>query len=200
MGIALAAFTINAGELLQHVSRVKYRDAELHYGRDATNRYDAPDKSYGVLYLGPDLPTALMESVFHKHQWDKDKNRPIAEAEIKQRLVRAAGVLEELHLADLTAKGVMASHFGLNLQQLSSRDYTHTQQVSAQIHAMVDKDGIPLYDGILYPSRNNYPSASIALFDRAKGKIRVFEDIDLPDHVDWPSFVADYDISVEPDP
>lgn len=26
---------------------------------------------YGVLYLGVDLNTAVMESVFHKHQWSR---------------------------------------------------------------------------------------------------------------------------------
>ena len=51
----------------------------------------------------------------------------------------------------------MAGYFGLNLEQLASRDYTHTQQVSAQVHAMLGDDGQPLFDGVLYPSRNNYP-------------------------------------------
>ncbi|ABE36636.1 hypothetical protein Bxe_C0740 [Paraburkholderia xenovorans LB400] len=135
--------------LLQHVSRVVYRDKPLYYGRDGTNRYDAPTRNYGVLYLGRDLPTGLMESVFHKHQWDKDTKRSIAQAEVQSRLVRAVGVLEELHLADLTAEGVMAGYFGLNLEQLASRDYTYTQQVSAQVHALLGKDGLPLFDGVL---------------------------------------------------
>ena len=200
MSIELPPFRIDVGELLQHVSRVVYRNKPLYYGRDATNRYDAPARNYGVLYLGRDLPTALMESVFHKHQWDKDTKRSIALAEIESRLVRAVGVLEALHLADLTAEGVMAGHFGLNLEQLASRSYTHTQQVSGQVHAMLGDDDAPLFDGVLYPSRNNYPATSIALFERAVKKVKVIEDIDLPDHAGWPRFVADYGIGVEPDP
>lgn len=196
----LPPFQIPAGELLQHVSRVIYRGEPLYFGRDGTNRYDAPKRDYGVLYLGRDLPTALMESVFHKHQWDKDTKRSIALMEVKSRLVRAVGVLEELSLADLTAPGVMAGYFGLNLGQLASRDYTHTQQVSAKVYAMQESGGALLFDGVLYPSRNNYPAASIALFERAKEKVKVFEDIDLPDHADWPPFVASYRIGVEPDP
>jgi len=191
---------ISVGELLQHVSRVVYRGTPLHYGRDATNRYDDPAKHYGVLYLGRDLPTALMESVFHKHQWDRDTKRSMALAEVQSRLVRAVGVVDDLRLADLTAEGVMAGYFGLNLEQLTTRGYEHTQQVSRQIHAMRDADDVPLFDGVLYPSRNNYPAASIALFDRAKDKIKVFADIDLVDHVDWPHFVANYRIGMEPDP
>jgi hypothetical protein len=196
----LPSFLMNAGELLQHVSRAVYRGERLYYGRDGTNRYDDPARIYGVLYLGRDLPTALMESVFHKHQWLVDTKRSIALKEVQSRMVRAVGVLHDLRLADLTASGVMAACFGLNLQQLASRNYTHTQQVSAQVHAMLGDDDLPLFDGVLYPSRNNYPAASIALFERAKAKVSVFEDIDLVEHVDWPSFVATYGIGVEPDP
>ena len=73
----------------------------------------------------------------------------------------------------------MAGYFGLNLEQLASRDYTHTQQVSAQVHAMLGDDGQPLFDGVLYPSRNNYPAKSIALFERAAARVGVVDDIDL---------------------
>jgi len=200
VSIEVTSFRIDARELLQHVSRVTYRDTPPYFGRDGTNRYDAPARDYGVLYLGRDLSTALMESVFHKHQWDQDTKRSIALREVQSRLVRAVGILEALNLADLTAPGVMANCFGLNLEQLASRDYTPTQKVSAQVHAMLGADDVPLFDGLLYPSRNNYPATSIALFDRAQGNIEVFDDIDLVDHVDWPRFVATYRIGVEPDP
>jgi len=199
MAIALPEQGIPAGELLQHLSRVACRGKPLHYGRDATNRYDDPDQGYGVLYLGRNLPTALMESVFHKHRWDQDVRRSIALAEVRSRLVRAVGVLSALRLADLTAEGVMAGFFGLNLEQLASRGYEHTQQLSAQVHAMCDADGGSRFDGLLYPSRNNYPSTSIALFDHAQGKVRVFADVDLEEHVDWPHFVEDYRIGVVSD-
>ncbi len=200
MSHELPSFLIDAGELLQHVSRVVYRGSPLYYGRSGTNRYDDPAGTYGVLYLGHDLPTALMESVFHKHQWLEDTKRSIALKEVSARMVRAVGVLDDVLLANLTAPGVMAGYFGLNLEQLASRAYTHTQQVSAQVHAMRGNDGQPLFDGVFYPSRNNYPAKSIALFERAGAKISVVEDIDLVDHVDWPRFVATYRIGVEPDP
>lgn len=199
MAIALPEQGIPAGELLQHVSRVVYRGKPLYFGREASNRYDDPDQGYGVLYLGRSLATALMESVFHKHRWDEDAARAIAFAEVRSRLVRAVGVLSDLRLADLTAEGVMAGYFGLNLEQLASRGYDHTQRLSAQVHAMRNANGGSRFDGVLYPSRNNYPSTSIALFDHARAKVRVFEDIDLHDHVDWPRFVEAYRIGVVPD-
>jgi len=153
-----------------------------------------------VLYLGSDLPTALMESVFHKHQWLADTKRSIAMKEIESRLVRAVGILDALNLADLTAPGVMASYFSLNLEQLVSRTYTHTQDVSARVHAMFADGDVPRFDGVIFPSRNNFPATSIALFERARTKIEVVDDIDLVDHVQWPQFVADYKIGIELDP
>lgn len=86
MSRELPLFLIDAGELLQHVSRVVYRGSPLYYGRSGTNRYDDPARTYGVLYLGRDLPTALMESVFHKHQWLADEKRSIALKEVESRL------------------------------------------------------------------------------------------------------------------
>jgi len=90
----LPSFLINAGELLQHVSRSVYRGRPLFYGRSGTNRYDDSARTYGVLYLGRDLPTALMESVFHKHQWLEDTKRSIALKEVQARMVRAVGVMD----------------------------------------------------------------------------------------------------------
>ncbi|PWC16715.1 RES family NAD+ phosphorylase [Brenneria corticis] len=196
MTVELPVFHVRASELLQHVSRIVYRGDALYYGRDAINRYDDPARVYGMLYLGQDLPTALMESVFHKHQWSKAPVRSITLAEVQNRLVRAVGVLDDLRLADLTASGVMAGYFGMNLEQLSCRDYSYTQQASSRIYAMKDADGMPLFDGILYPSRNNYPGTSIALFERAGKKVGVIDDIDLTEHVEWPGFVARYGIGI----
>ena len=69
MSIKLPSLPIDADKRLQHMSRIAYRGSLLYYGRDGTNRHDDPTRDYGVLYLGRDLPTALMELVFHKHQW-----------------------------------------------------------------------------------------------------------------------------------
>jgi len=108
MSHELPSFLIDDGELLQHVGRVVYRGSPLYYGRSRTNRYDDPTRAYGVLYLGRDLPTALMESVFHKHQWLADKKRSIALKEVQSRMVRAVGVMDDVLLADLTAPVALA--------------------------------------------------------------------------------------------
>lgn len=196
MSTVLLRLQVAAGEMLQHVSRTRYRGLPLHFGRDGSNRYDAADGSFGVLYLGPDLPTALMESVFHNHQWHRRKARSISVGEIGSRMVRAVGVVRDLFLADLTAPGAVVQYFGLNLAQLSSRRYTHTQGVAKAIHGFVDASGAPVFDGLSYPSRNNYPASCVALFDRAASKVQVFADIDLAHHAEWPGFVGGYAIAV----
>lgn len=196
MSLSLPNRTIAEGELLQHISRVEYAATPLHFGKTATNRYDDARTSYGVLYLSFDLSTALMESVFHRHQWHRTRSRAITLSEIRGRIVRAVGVTERLHLADLTAPGVMAREFGLNLTQLASRRYIHTQRISRQIHEITDDMGLPVFDGLLYPSRNNYPATCVALFDRAGAKVVVVDDLPLAQHVDWPVFVGQYRIGV----
>jgi hypothetical protein len=194
--LSLPNRVIAAGELLQHISRIEYAASPLHFGNRATNRYDDPAKGYGVLYLSFDLSTALMESVFHQHQWHRTRSRTITLSEIRGRIVRAVGVIEQLNLADLTAPGVMAQEFGLNLGQLASRRYVHTQRISRQIHEATDNKGLQAFDGLLYPSRNNYPAPCIALFHRARVKVVVIDDLPLAQHVDWPAFVAQYRIGV----
>ncbi len=189
---------IPAGELLQHGSRSAYRGTALHFGRSGGNRYDDWALRFGTLYVGFDLATALMESVFRQHRWNRRAKRAITRTEVYARMVRAIGVLEPLSLADLTAPGVMASQFGLNLSQLASRRYVHTQRIAALVHALAEPDGTPRFDGVLYPSRNNHPAACAALFDRAAEKLSLVDDIALRDHVDWPSFLTRYQVFVLP--
>jgi hypothetical protein len=194
--IQLVTVLISANTLLQHVGKVQYRGQALYFGVSAYCRYDDPACTYGVLYLGKDLATALMESVFHSHNWDTDKSRSISMADIRTRMVRAVGVIDDIVLCDLTAPGVMAGYFGLNLEQMTQRNYIHTQAISTRVHALKAPDGSDQFDGILYPSRNNYPSTSIALFDRAKHKVDVTLDRDLVHHVDWPRFVSTYRVGI----
>lgn len=189
---------IPAGQLLQHVSRGVYRGTALHFGRSGGNRYDDSALRFGTLYVGFDLATVLMESVFRQHRWSRRAKRAITRTEVYARMVRAIGVLEPLSLADLTAPGVMASQFGLNLSQLASRRYVHTQRIAALVHALARPDGAPRFDGVLYPSRNNHPAACAALFDRADAKLSLVDDIALRDHVDWPSFLTTYQVIVLP--
>jgi hypothetical protein len=61
-------------------------------------------------------------------------------------------------LADTFAPGVMVREFGLNLGQLASRRYIHTQRISEQVHKLLDDRGLSAFDGLLYLSRTNFPA------------------------------------------
>jgi hypothetical protein len=186
--------TLERGDLLQHVSRTIYRDSALHFGQQASNRYDPADRSYGVLYLAHDLATALMESLFHDHRWSRGTARTVSLTDVRSRLVRLVEVRDTLALADLTADGVMAAQLGLTLEELVGRDYVHTRDISRQVHSTRAEQGGP-FDGIFYPSRNNARGCT-ALFDRARDKVRVHADLDLDRHADWPAFVAHYQVGI----
>jgi hypothetical protein len=188
LSLPLPTLELPPTQFLYHVSRTAYAGSALYFGCHA-NRYDDPHGRFGVLYVAFDLATALMESMFHAHQWS-DSRRVIDAATVSERLVREIAAIERLHVVDLSAPGAMAGHFGLNLHQLTSRDYAHTQQIAQLSHAQPD------VDGILYPSRNNYPGMCLALFDRCKDKIGLLDDVPLERHRRWSAFVDDYAIQV----
>jgi hypothetical protein len=192
--IDIPVHTVLAGTIQQHVSRLIYKGTQLHFGTEKQSRYDDPKQVYGVLYLGFDLDTALMESVFHKHNWSRGR-RTISSLEVAGRIVRIVGVKQDLRLANITADGVMASVLGLNLAQLSSRQYGHTRRLSAWIHDNLDVSGQE-YDGILYPSRNNFPANCVALFSRASHKIVLSRDIELVRHADWAGFIKQHKVGI----
>ena len=196
MSLSIPDKFIPANTLTQHVSWTRRKASSLYFGNAGANRYDAPDGSYGVLYLGQDLSTGLMESMFHKHQWSVIKKRTVSQNEVNLRMVRIVDAQSDLRLADLTAPNVVASQFGLNLSQLASRKYGRLQKMSKDIHGLLDAAGQPLFDGIYYPSRNNPAASCIALFDRASPKVVVARDLDLAMHRDWPAFVSLFQIAI----
>ena len=101
MDATLPLRTISAGDPVQHASRSVYRAAPLHFGRTGSNRYDAPDGTFGVLYLGFDLATVLMKSMFRNHRWHRRKRRAVSLIEVKNRIVRVIGITQDLIVADL---------------------------------------------------------------------------------------------------
>ena len=112
--------------------------------------------------------------------------------ELRERLVRDLAVFDPLTVLDPNAPGLMAGQLGLNPNQLTSRDYRHTQRIGNLAYAQA---GI---DGILYPSRNNYPGQCLALFDRCAPKLGLVADIALDRHLHWPRFQRQYGIRVTP--
>jgi hypothetical protein len=187
---------VSVGTLLEHSSLEQYRGEPLYFNAKAKHRFDDPDRKYGVLYLGYNLATVLMESVFHEHRWWEEADaREIMHAEVQRRMVRAIGVVADITLCDLASPGAAVKVFGWNAARLAVRNGPRTRELSGEIAALKTKTGQP-FDGILYLSRNNPGDKCIALFDRAAHKVHVVDDIRLDDHRDWPAFVSQYGISI----
>lgn len=184
--------------VLQHCSREEYRGTPLFFGRQAKNRFDDPARGYGVLYLAEDLPTTLMESMFHKHRWWVDgATRRVLLPEVRKRMVRIVAVQRTMTLCDLASPGAAAQSFGWTTARLVVRNGPRTRALSAEIAALKTRHGQP-FDGIMYLSHRNPGSRCVALFDRCAPDLLVIDDIRLDDHKDWPRFVSDYGVAVEP--
>jgi hypothetical protein len=193
------------GALLQHISWAQHAGAPLYFGRARSNRYDAPDGAYGVLYVAEQLDTCLMESVFHKNEWATGGLRQITLSRVEQTIVRFIQPQRDLRLFDLSSHGAATRHFGMNLHELTTRDYAALQGISQHIEAM--DAGMPglRFDGLRYPSRNLTGAHCIALFDRSAlhgtpdallHELQWLADVPLWRHRDWPAFVGDYGIGV----
>jgi hypothetical protein len=191
--------------LLQHTSWVQYAGSPLYFGRARSNRYDAPDGSYGVLYVAEALDTCLMESVFHQNEWATQAVRSIARSRIEQTIVRFIQPQRDLRLFDLSTHGAATRSFGLNLNDLTTRDYAALQGISKAVEAMEAGSPDLRFDGLRYASRNLTGAHCMALFDRSSlhgtpdaflSELRLLADVPLVRHRDWPSFVRDYGVAV----
>ena len=129
MAIDLPSFVIPAGELLQHVSRVTYRQRPLHYGRDGTNRYDAARQHYGVLYLGRDYSITQHVSE-HIHAMRPDpvtpafdgllyparNNYPATSVALFDRAETKITVIEDIDLADHVEWPAFVSRYRIGVE------------------------------------------------------------------------------------
>jgi hypothetical protein len=193
-----SAAIVEAGYYLQSVSREVYRGSALHFGKQGVNRYDDPACGYGVMYLAFDLATGLMETVFRNHRWWRaGAKRSITWAEVQRRMVRIVRVEQDVRLCDLVTAGAAAQAFGLTGAQLSLRNYRATRALSARIVGFRSASG-ESFDGILYPSRNNPGARCIALFEQARAKVELDDDVRLDDHAQWPAFIREFDVSIGP--
>jgi hypothetical protein len=133
----------------------------LHFGRTGQSRFDAPDASFGVLYVARQPKGAFAET-FCRHG---GALRPLYEVELNQYILAEVTSARSLKLADFAGKGL--ARMGLD-SRLSTGDYRIAQRWAATIHSHPDQP-----DGILYPSRHDPKQQLAALFDRSKSVLRV---------------------------
>jgi hypothetical protein len=128
----------------------------LFFGKARSNRFDAPDRSYGVLYAGRDQFCAFIETLARAAG-----TRIVTTAELEKQALSELKAVRPLRLIDLTQSGALM-RIGADAR-LFSAGHDISQQWSKALH-----DHALRADGILYPSRLDPQRHAIALFeDRA---------------------------------
>lgn len=133
------------------------------YGRkDATWRWDDPDRGFGVLYLGKSAVGPFAESLLRT-----PGDRNVLWDRVEQKRMATLVTRRPLKLAKLHGPGL--AWFETTAAEISSDDlpagYAAPQAIAARVH-----DDSKL-DGIQYRSRFDTDELCVALFERADGAI-----------------------------
>jgi hypothetical protein len=158
-------------ELLIHVSTDSdtwYRShamdkGPLFFGRTMTQRWDAPEGEYGVLYLGSDPFCAFMESIGRGML----KTRLVPSAMIQQKGLSKIRFTRSLRLIDLVSSGGL-TRIGAESSLSSGRGYKNSQKWSKALRDHPEKP-----DGIYYRSRHDPARIACALYDHCADAVEV---------------------------
>jgi hypothetical protein len=135
----------------------------IHFARSgpgAGNRFDAPDREYGVLYGAVSLRCALIEAVIRPGEGPDGtlvRVREIGALELAQREVAQLVAPRDLRLLHLAGAGLLA--VGLDARISSSIDYAWTQRRALDLFRRYD------VDGFAWRSRLDNDETALVLFE-----------------------------------
>lgn len=147
--------------------RAKY--APSFFGRTGNNRFDAPDTSFGVLYVARQINGSFVEVFCRQRQ------RRITENQLQQYRVAEFRASRNLKLVDLAGKGLV--RMGLDAR-LGTGSYSTAQEWSWAFYDHPDNA-----DGILYRSRHDPKQQLAAIFDRSQFLLTVQQHGSLQDYL-----------------
>ena len=182
-------------ELSWHLTRTKWTDKPLHFGNAKQNRFDDPKGIYGVLYAGPVLTTAFVESVFHNRRLNSPAARIVSMRFLRQWVAKPIVVRTPLKLADLTAEFALFN-VGHDADTVAHRTsgYRRSQKLSRDVYEHVEG-----FDGLYWFSRQAVSLPCVALFDRCAPKLDYRPpDIPLPAHPHFPLLIRTLMLGVKP--
>jgi hypothetical protein len=177
--------------------RLARTDPSTHlvFHHEARFRFDAPDRSFGVLYAAFDLKTCFVEAELRESPartpaGDRlilDYQRLAARRVLTLKPGREARPLKLIKLYD---EGLVAAHTDNRISTVD--DYPRTQAWAQALH-----DHPVHADGVLYVSRFLGPRLSVALFSRAADAIAVATITPLLAHPDLPALISDLDLAID---
>lgn len=136
-------------------SHVRARDP-LYFGRNQAFRFDAPDGSFGILYLAADPHVAFIESF-----QILGVEPVITESALNERWLSQITASRPLRLIDLATSGGLV-RIGCDARIFSCA-YSVSQRWSLALHSHPDQA-----DGILYRPRHDPARTAAAIFDRSQ--------------------------------
>ena len=139
----------------------KSKYGAIHFALDAINRFDDPQKEYGVLYCAEDIYGAFIETL----GWSTG-SRDISERSLSTRSLASITSNRPLRFVDLTGNGL--AHIGADAEICIGRDRHLSQRWSRALclHPIQP-------DGIRYISRHDPQRICYALFEHASLKLDV---------------------------
>jgi hypothetical protein len=152
-------FTIPAGTALFRLHDPSKEP--LFFGRTGRNRFDAPDRSFGVLYAAMDEPCAFIETF-----GQSTGIRIVTRASLEQRTLSQVKVMQSKTVIDLARSG------GLARIGADGRLLTGSHAVSQRWSAALRKHPIKPA-GLLYPARHDIARYACALFDLPSSTFQV---------------------------
>jgi RES domain len=143
-------------------SRIHNRSkGPVFFGKTGGNRFDAPDGSFGVLYVGFDEYCAFIET------FGQDTGiRVVTRRALAQSHLSYLEVTEPLNLVDLGATGGLA-RIGADARLLSG-SHAIAQRWSASLRNHPSKAA-----GLVYPARHDAARKACALFDLSDSVLQV---------------------------
>lgn len=159
----LPRITVDAGTELYRLTRLQFPDP-AYFGRAVLFRFDAPDRSYGVCYLGTSLDCCLVEVLTPAYRPHQQPPLIVAQAQLTSYYAAIATLLRPLQLAYLADEGLI--QLGIDQRHTGGDDYDLAGTWSLAIHGHASR-----VDGIFYPSRHHNGLYSVALFERSASAV-----------------------------
>jgi hypothetical protein len=125
----------------------------LFFGRTGHNRFDSPDRKYGVLYAGLDEHCAFIETF-----GQATGENLISQVALEARHLASIELVRPLKFMDLSTSGGLA-RIGAD-SRLFSGSHLIAQRWSTALRAHPSKP-----DGLIYPARHDSARNACAIFD-----------------------------------
>ena len=141
---------IQESRLWKRIHRSAYNP--IFFGRTGSSRFDAPEREFGVLYLGGDAHCAFIETF-----GQVTGSNTVTQTELEQRSISSISTERPLVLVDLTGSGLAL--IGADARLLAG-EHSIAQQWSRALRAHPEQP-----DGVYYRARHDPSRMAVAVWE-----------------------------------